>query len=92
MRNLVWCGAVAILLGAFFIVVGYLMNDQGSTHYHPFASYLLTNCGALLIFTAGYTFISEFYLKAGFIRDLSMSLDAKLKAIKLNESDLLPEI
>src|SRR5580700_9578524 len=88
MRNLLWSGAVAILVGIFFIVVSYFLNDQRSSHYHPLTSYLLANFGALLIFTAGYTFISEFYLKRDFIQQLAVSLDDKLRTAKLHESIL----
>jgi len=86
MQKLVWYGVIAILLGVAVLILGYFWSDQHSSHYYPFASFLALNLGGLLIFSAGYTLLTEFQLKRDFAREMSASIDEKLRTVQLNRT------
>jgi hypothetical protein len=86
MWKLIWYGVIAILIGIIVLILGYFWSDEHSSHYYPFASFLALNLGGLLIFSAGYTLLTEFQLKRDFARDMSASIDEKLRTVELNRT------
>ena len=82
--------AVSMLGGLVFLVTGYFTSDASSLHYSLFWSFMFTNIGALLVFSGGYTLISELYLKQSFIREILKSvlkgeLDQSILSLGLSE-------
>jgi len=65
---------IAALLGLVLLVTGYFVGDLRSPHYSLFWSFILTNIGALLVFSGGYTLLSELYLKRSFISEIRKSV------------------
>src|ERR1051326_9660 len=65
---------ISMLGGLVFLVMGYFTSDESSLHYSLFWSFIFTNIGALLVFSGGYTLISELYLKQSFIREIRKSV------------------
>jgi hypothetical protein len=86
MQKLAWLGITAILVGILVLTFGYFWSEEHAAHYHPFGSFLAINIGGLLVFTAGYTLLSEFWLKRDFARQMSSSIDAKIQTMQLHQS------
>jgi len=60
--------AVSILIGILLLVVGYFTDPSHSSNPHPFLSFLTLQIGALLIFGAGYSFISDYFQRKNFVQ------------------------
>lgn len=76
---------VAAFIGVVFLFLAYIFDKNGSPSWIVF---VLSNLGVLLIFGAGYTFISEFFLKRDFAKQLRVSIDQRLEQTRLNDSIL----
>ena len=48
--------------------------------------FFLSNLGILFIFGAGYTLVSEYFLKKNFAKQVRVSIDKKLEQIRLSEN------
>src|SRR5438046_1263627 len=69
---------LAFGLGAVLLVTAYFLGQPAFVGYNPFAAYLATNIGGLLIFVTAYSLLSEVLLKREFMQRLSEKLDEKL--------------
>jgi hypothetical protein len=49
-------------------MLGYFTDPSHSSNPHPFLSFLAMQFGALLIFGAGYSFISDYFQRRNFVK------------------------
>src|SRR5829696_4609206 len=75
-----------ILVGLGLIVSGFFLSDDQAKYSSPFLAYLATNLGGLLVFAASYTLISEAYLRRDFAREMSITIDTKLRDAQSDRS------
>src|SRR5579859_4380181 len=62
--------AAIVLLG-----IGYITDPAHSTHPYPFASFLLQQAGALALFSGFYTFISDYFVRKNFVKQVRTAVD-----------------
>jgi hypothetical protein len=76
---------IFVLVGIALLIWGYFLDKS-----HPFISFLMLQIGALLIFGAGYTAISDYVLRQNFYQIIRenvdiVKLDSTIKAFGLME-------
>ncbi len=83
--RLVLAAVIAVAMAMIAMVWAYGSNkdDPGNM-----GAFLALNLGGLVFVGAAYTFVSEFFLKEHFARQLRMSIDERLKQAELNETIL----
>jgi hypothetical protein len=73
-RSLMLAG-VFVLSGFVLLVFAYSTDKDHSTHPRPFLSFIALQVGALLIFGAGYSALSDYLLKGNFERLVLSGVD-----------------
>ena len=66
---------VCIFIGLLLLLVGYFTDEDHSTHPLPFLSFIALQIGALFIFGAGYSAVSDYLLKRNFERMVLRGVD-----------------
>jgi hypothetical protein len=66
-----WIIAILSILGGTLLLVVAYFTSTG----HPFASFLLSQLGGLLIFSAGYTALSDYFIRKNFEKQVRTAID-----------------
>ena len=80
---LVWLATVALLIGSGFLFLAYVSETN---NWPSWVVFFLSNLGILFVFGAGYTLVSEYFLKKNFAKQVRVSIDKKLEQIRLSEN------
>jgi hypothetical protein len=80
-----WIIAIlSILGGVLLLVVAYFTQKA-----HPFASFLLLQLGGLLIFSAGYTALSDYFVRKNFEKQVRTAIDLVRLDQSIEDSGLM---